>query len=153
MSEPAAPLMNVDIVSADQRIFAGEARMLSLASTTGELGILPRHSPLVAKLKPGEVRVTLPDGNREFIYVSGGFLEVGPEGATVLADTAQRGAEIDRAEAEAARARAEEAMEAAVLFTDRDRARAELLKAIAQIKTLEDTFREAHRHRPRKPPR
>jgi F-type H+-transporting ATPase subunit epsilon len=152
MSEPQVPLMNVDIVSADQRIFGGEARMLSLASTVGELGILPRHSPLVAKLKPGEVRVTLPDGNRQFIYVSGGFLEVTPEGATILADVALRGEQIDRAAAEAARARAEEAMEAAVLFTDRDRAQAELLKAIAQIKTLEDTFREARRRRPDRRP-
>ena len=71
MSDAEVALMHVDIVSADQRIFAGEARMLSLTSTTGELGILPRHSPLVAKLKAGEVRVTLPDGNREVIYVPG----------------------------------------------------------------------------------
>lgn len=152
MSETQTALMHVDIVSADQRIFAGEARMLSLASTVGELGILPRHSPLVAKLRPGEVRVTLPDGERQFIYVSGGFVEVSPGGATVLADTALRGEEIDRAAAEAARARAEEAMKAAVLFSDRDRARAELLKAIAQIKTLEDTFREARRRRPNRLP-
>ncbi|GAB6043755.1 F0F1 ATP synthase subunit epsilon [Endothiovibrio diazotrophicus] len=126
------------IVSAEQELFSGTVRNVSVPGSLGELGIHPRHSPLLTTLAPGEVRFTDERGEEDFIYVSGGMLEVQPEVVTILADVALRGDQIDEEAAKLAKRRAEETMKSAVLYTDRDLARAELLKAVAQLQTLRD---------------
>jgi F-type H+-transporting ATPase subunit epsilon len=127
----------LQIVSAHGQVFKGRVRMVSVASVVGELGILPRHTPLMTFLKPGEARILTENGDEEYVYVSGGFLEIQPFQVTILADTAQRGDEIDAQAAEEARLAAEESMRTSVLYSDRDAAYAELLKAMAQLQVLE----------------
>src|ERR1700761_6291357 len=105
-----ANTIHVDIVSAEGEIFSGEASMLFAAGTDGDLGIAPRHAPLLTLLKPGEVRVQTPDGHEQHFFVGGGALEVQPNKITVLADTALRAHDIDEAAALAAKQRAEEAL-------------------------------------------
>src|SRR6202041_976581 len=100
--------IHVDIVSAEGEIFSGEARMVFLPASEGEIGVTPRHAPLLTLLKPGEVRVQPPEGEEQFFYVGGGALEVQPHKVTVLADTAARAKDLDEAQAEAAKQRAEE---------------------------------------------
>ena len=102
--------IHVDVVSAEESIFSGEARFVALPGEAGELGIYPRHTPLITRIKPGEVRIKPADGSaEEFIFVAGGVLEVQPKGVTVLADTAIRGADLDEAKATEALKQAEEA--------------------------------------------
>ncbi len=101
--------MHVDVVSAEASIFSGEAEFVVLPGEAGELGIYPRHAPLITRIKPGTVRIQKPGGEDEFVFVAGGILEVQPKLITVLADTAIRGADLDEAKASEALKRAEEA--------------------------------------------
>ena len=105
-----AMTVHVDIVSAEGGIFSGQAKMVFASGVMGELGILPRHMPLLTKLKPGEVRVVLPEGEEEFYYVSGGMLEIQPSVITVLADTAVRAKDLDEAKALEAKQRDEQVL-------------------------------------------
>lgn len=131
-----AMTMHVDIVSAEQEIFSGTVNMVFAPAEMGEVGIMPRHSPLLTRLKPGEVRVQHSDGQEDFFYVSGGLLEVQPHVVTVLADTAQRAADIDEAAALAAKERVEEALRDREAEMDYARAAAELAQAIAQLRAI-----------------
>src|SRR6266700_4726962 len=107
-----ASTIHVDVVSAEEQIFSGEAKFVALPGEAGELGILPRHTPLITRIKPGAVRIERADnGEEEFVFVAGGILEVQPGKVTVLADTAIRGKDLDEAKAEDARKRAEEALQ------------------------------------------
>ncbi len=108
MAEPAT--IHVDIVSAEGELFSGDATMVFASASEGDIGIAPRHAPLLTLLKPGEVRVQTPDGEEHHFFVGGGALEVQPSKVTVLADTALRAKDIDEAAALAAKQRAEDAL-------------------------------------------
>src|SRR5690606_293975 len=114
--------IHVDVVSAEESLFSGEARFVALPGEAGELGILPKHTPLISRIKPGSVRIELPDGSEEFIFVAGGILEVQPNCVTVLSDTAIRGNDLDEQKANEAKAAAEEAMKNASSEMDLARA-------------------------------
>jgi F-type H+-transporting ATPase subunit epsilon len=129
--------IHVDIVSAEGEIFSGEASMVFAPAIMGELGIAPRHAPLLTTLKPGEVRVQTPSGEEQFFYVSGGALEVQPHLVTVLADTAVRARDLDEAAALQAKQRAEEALRDRGDKIDVAKAQGELAAAVAQIKAIE----------------
>lgn len=124
--------IRVDIVSAEGEIHSGDARMVYAPAKMGEVGIAPRHAPLLSALKPGEVRVEDTDGNEQFFYITGGMLEVQPHLVTILADTALRGEELDEAAALAAQQEAEEALKGASEETDLARAQLELAEARAR---------------------
>jgi F-type H+-transporting ATPase subunit epsilon len=128
--------MKVDIVSAEGEIFAGEAEMLFVPAKEGELGITPRHAPLLSMIKAGEVRIKNGD-DEQSIFVGGGALEVQPHRVTVLADTAIRAKDIDEAAAKAAVQRAEEAIASNVDKLEQAEAMAELVRASEQLKILE----------------
>ena len=132
-----ANTIQVDIVSAEGEIFSGAATMVFAPAVLGEIGIAPRHAPLLTTLKPGEVRVQTPDGEEQFFYVGGGALEVQPHLVTVLADTALRARDIDEAAALAAKQRAEEALRDKVGQISQAEALAELARAAAQLKAIE----------------
>jgi len=104
----AAATIHIDVVSAEESIFSGEAEFVVLPGEAGELGIYPRHTPLITRIKPGTVRILKAGGEEELIFVAGGILEVQPKVVTVLADTAIRGADLDEAKANEALKRAEE---------------------------------------------
>jgi F-type H+-transporting ATPase subunit epsilon len=125
--------IHVDVVSAEESIFSGEAKFVALPGENGELGILPQHTPLITRIKPGAVRIQTPDDKEEFIFVAGGILEVQPHGVTVLADTAVRGKDLDEAKAAEAKAIAEEALKNAKTELDLAAAQAELATLAAQI--------------------
>ena len=129
--------IHVDIVSAENEIFSGPAQMVFAPAIMGEVGILPRHAPLLTQLKPGEVRVKLPDGQEEFFYVSGGMLEVQPHVVTVLTDTALRAKDIDEAAALEAKQRAEEAIQDRTSEFEYAKAQAELAEAVAQLQAIQ----------------
>jgi len=129
--------IHVDIVSAEGEIFSGPAKMVFLPAAEGELGVAPRHAPLLAMLKAGEVRVQPEEGDEQSFYVGGGALEVQPTKVTVLADTAARAADLDEAAALAARARAEEALAGKIDKLEQAEALAELARAAAQLKLIE----------------
>ncbi|MBI3545785.1 MAG: F0F1 ATP synthase subunit epsilon [Gammaproteobacteria bacterium] len=131
-----AMTIHVDIVSAEKEIYSGLAEMVFAPLVTGEVGILPRHAPLLARMKPGEVRVRTPSEELSF-YVSGGMLEVQPHVVTVLADTALRAKDIDEAAALKAKERAEEAMKNRQSDIDYAKAQAELAEAIAQLRAIQ----------------
>lgn len=135
-----AHTLHVDIVSAEQEIFSGDAEMVFAPLATGEIGVLPQHTPLLARLKPGEVRVRV-DGQDHVFFVSGGLLEVQPHVVTVLADTALRAHDLDEAVALEAIKRAEEAMKDRATDIDYAKAQAELAEAIARLRVLRK-FRE-----------
>lgn len=124
---------HVDVVSADREIYSGRAEMVVAPAEQGEVGVMPGHSPLVTRLHPGEVRIQN-EGSEEMIFVSGGFLEVQPSVVTVLADTAERAPDIDAAEAEAAKRRAEKALEEQTSDMELARAKAELAEAAARLR-------------------
>lgn len=132
-----AMTMHVDIVSAEAEIFSGRATAVFAPAVMGEVGIFPRHAPLLTRIKSGEVRVVTDGGNEEFFYVSGGMLEIQPSGVTVLADTALRAADIDEAAALEAKERAEKAMEDRKDNVDYASAEAELAQAVAQLAALQ----------------
>jgi F-type H+-transporting ATPase subunit epsilon len=129
--------IHVDIVSAEGEIFSGEAAMVFAPAAMGEIGIAPRHAPLLTTLKPGEVRVQTPGGEEQFFYVSGGALEIQPHLVTVLADTALRAKDIDEAAAMQAKQRAEEALKDRGDQIEMAEAQIELARAVAQLKALE----------------
>jgi len=124
--------LHVDIVSAEQAVFAGEAKFIALPGEAGELGILPGHTPLISRIRPGTLKVVRPDGTEEHIFVAGGILEVQPGSVTVLADTAIRAADLDEARAVQARAKAEEALSNARDKADIAAVEAELAMLAAQ---------------------
>ena len=131
-----AMTMHVDIVSAEKEIYSGRAEMVFAPLTTGEVGVLPRHAPLLARMKPGEVRVRTETEELSF-YVSGGMLEIQPHVVTVLADTAQRARDLDEAAALKAKSQAEEAIKSRQTEIDYARAQAELAEALAQLRTIQ----------------
>ena len=129
--------IHVDVVSAEESIFSGEAKFVALPGESGELGILPRHTPLITRIKPGAVRITRADnGQEEFVFVAGGILEVQPGTVTVLADTAIRGHDLDEAKATEAKKAAEEALKNAKSEIDITRAQNELAIQAAQIAAI-----------------
>ena len=128
---------HVDVVSAEEQIFAGEASFVALPGEAGELGIYPKHTPLITRIKPGAVRVKRADnGEEEFIFVAGGILEIQPDTVTVLADTAIRGADLDEAKANEAIRVAEEARKNATSELDLAKATSELAIMAAQIAAI-----------------
>jgi F-type H+-transporting ATPase subunit epsilon len=129
--------LQVDVVSAEESIFSGEAKFVALPGEMGELGIYPRHTPLITRIKPGAVRIQRADnGQEEFVFVAGGILEVQPGSVTVLADTAVRGKDLDEAKASEARRMAEEAVKNAKTELDLAKAQSELAVMAAQIAAL-----------------
>ncbi|MFM8624421.1 MAG: F0F1 ATP synthase subunit epsilon [Betaproteobacteria bacterium] len=126
----------VDVVSAEESIFSGEARFVALPGEVGELGIYPRHTPLITRIRPGAVRIEKADGTEEFVFVAGGLLEVQPDHVTVLSDTAIRGKDLDEAKAGEARKAAEEAVKNAKSDIDLAKAQSELAVMAAQIAAL-----------------
>lgn len=129
--------IQVDIVSAEGEIHTGDASMVFAPASLGEVGIAPRHAPMLTTLKPGEVRVQDVDGNEEAFYVTGGLLEVQPNRVMILADTALRGDQLDEAAALAAQQAAEKALEGASQETDLARAQAELEEARARYRAAQ----------------
>jgi F-type H+-transporting ATPase subunit epsilon len=129
--------IRVDIVSAEGEIHSGDAVMVFAPAKMGEVGIAPRHAPLLTALTPGEVRVQDADGKEESIYITGGLLEVQPTSVTILADTALRGDQLDEAAALAAQEEAEEALKGAATETDVVRAQNELTEARARYRAAQ----------------
>jgi F-type H+-transporting ATPase subunit epsilon len=140
-----AMTIHVDIVSAEGEIFSGMAEMVYAPAVMGEVGIAPRHTPLVSQLKPGEVRVETEGGKEmQHFYVSGGILEVQPHVVTVLADTAIRAADLDEAAAQDAKRRAEDAMVNRTSEFEYAKAQAELAEAAAQLRAIERIRKGKH---------
>lgn len=129
--------IQVDVVSAEAQIFSGPARFVALPGEAGELGILPGHTPLITRIKPGAVRIEDEAGNEDFVFVAGGILEVQPGTVTVLADTAIRGKDLDEAKAAEAKHRAEEALSNKDSNIEYATAQAELAEAIAQLAAIQ----------------
>jgi F-type H+-transporting ATPase subunit epsilon len=127
---------HVDVVSAEASIFSGEARFVVLPGEAGELGIYPRHTPLITRVKPGSVRIEKVDGSEEFVFIAGGILEVQPNRVTVLSDIAIRGKDLDEQKAAEAKAAAEEALKNARTEVDFAKAQSELAVMAAQIAAL-----------------
>jgi F-type H+-transporting ATPase subunit epsilon len=133
-----ANTLHVDVVSAEQLIFSGEAEFVVLPGESGELGIYPKHTPLITRIKPGAVRIKVPgQAEDEFVFVAGGILEVQPDIVTVLADTAIRGADLDESKAAEAKRSAEEAMTNAKSDLDLARAQSELAIMAAQLAAIQ----------------
>lgn len=128
--------IHVDVVSAEQSIFSGEAKFVALPGEDGELGILHGHTPLITRIRPGSVRIEKADGDEEFVFVAGGYLEVQPDRVTVLADTAIRGHDLDEAKAIEAKKRAEEAMQNRGTDFDLALAQSEFAMAAAQLAAI-----------------
>jgi len=128
--------IQVDVVSAEESIYSGQARFVALPGESGELGIYPRHTPLITSIKAGSVRIEKADGSEEFVFVAGGILEVQPDCVTVLSDTAIRGKDLDEEKANAAKALAEEALKNAKSEIDMARATSELAVLAAQLSAL-----------------
>jgi F-type H+-transporting ATPase subunit epsilon len=126
----------VDVVSAERSIFSGEAKFVALPGEGGELGILHGHTPLITRIRPGSVRIEKADGDEEFVFVAGGYLEVQPDRVTVLADTAIRGHDLDEAKAIEAKKRAEEAMQNRGTDFDLALAQSEFAMAAAQLAAI-----------------
>ncbi len=126
-----------DIVSAEEEIFHGVVKMVVATGEMGELGIAPRHAPLITRLKPGQVRVILENGEEQFFYVSGGILEVQPQVVTVLADTAIRAKDLDEAAAKHAKDEAEKAIANRGDAMELAEAQTKLAEAVAQLQALE----------------
>lgn len=132
-----AATMRVDIVSAEEALYSGEAEFLVAPAEMGEVGIYPRHTPMMTRIRPGAVRLKKPgESEEELIYVSGGLLEVQPDVITILADTAVRGADLDEAKALEAKQKAEAAIKDQSSKLDFARAQAELAEAVAQLAAI-----------------
>jgi F-type H+-transporting ATPase subunit epsilon len=141
-----AMTVHVDVVSAEESLFSGLAEVVIAPGQMGELGIYPRHAPLLTRIRPGSVRLKLPDQEQEeLIFVSGGMLEVQPNVVTILADTAIRGADLDEARALEAKKAAEEAIQNRAAGVDYAKAQAELLAAVEQLRAIEK-LRQQLRH-------
>ena len=137
--------IDIHIVSAESEIFSGTANMVFAPAEMGEVGIAPRHTPLLTRLKPGEVRVQMDGQDEQFFYVSGGILEIQPHVVTVLADTAIRATDLDEAAAIQAKERAERAMDDKQSDFDYAKAQAELAEAVAQLRTINSIRQKAGR--------
>jgi F-type H+-transporting ATPase subunit epsilon len=140
-----ASTIHCDIVSAESEIYSGEASMVIVPGEQGDLGITPRHAPLLTRLRAGEVRVQTPDGGEEHFYVSGGLLEIQPHVITVLSDTGQRASDLDEAAALEAKAAAERALADKTAGMEVAQAQAQLAQAMAQLAALE-RFRKKMKH-------
>ncbi len=140
-----ANTIHVDVVSAEESIFSGEATFVALPGEAGELGVYPRHTPLITRIKPGSVRIQKADGGEEFVFVAGGILEVQPHVVTVLSDTAIRGKDLDDERANAAKKAAEEALRNAKSEIDVARATSELAILVAELAALRK-YRERPKH-------
>ena len=137
--------IHVDVVSAEESIFSGLAEFVVLPGEAGELGIMPGHMPLMTRIKPGAVRLKLPNQEaEELIFVAGGMLEVQPNVVTVLADTAIRGKDLDEAKALEAKKKAEEAISARKTDLDYAHAQAELAEAVAQLAAIQKLRKGRH---------
>lgn len=140
-----ANTVHIDVVSAEASIFSGEAEFVVAPASAGEVGIFPHHAPMVTTIKPGALRIKLPDTAEEtLIFISGGILEVQPGLITVLADTAVRGHDLDEAKAIAAKEAAMEAMQNRTSDMDYAKAQAELSEALAQIQAIERLRKTTH---------
>jgi F-type H+-transporting ATPase subunit epsilon len=139
-------ILKVDVVSAEEAIFAGEAKFVALPGESGELGILPGHTPLISRIRPGTVKIVRPDNSEENIFVAGGILEVQPGTVTVLADTAIRAADLDEARALAAREKAEEALRNAKDKADIAVVEAELAALTAEVAAARKMRAPSTRH-------
>ena len=140
-----ANTIHVDVVSAEEQIFSGEAEFVVLPGEAGELGIYPRHTPLITRIKPGTVRIKVAgQAAEELVFVAGGILEVQPGVVTVLADTAIRGQDLDEAKALEAKRLAEEAMQNKTSNLEIAKAQSELAEAMAQIQAIEKFRRKPH---------
>jgi F-type H+-transporting ATPase subunit epsilon len=128
--------IRVDVVSAEELIYSGEATFVALPGEVGELGIYPRHTPLISRIRAGSVRIQKPDGKEEFVFVAGGILEVQPDSVTVLSDTAVRGKDLDEERANAAKKVAQEHVDNAKTEVDMASAQAELMVMAAQLAAL-----------------
>ena len=128
--------MQVDVVSAEELIYSGLATFVALPGEVGELGIYPRHTPLISRIRAGSVRIQKPDGEEEFVFVAGGILEVQPDSVTVLSDTAIRGKDLDEERANAAKKAAEEHLKNAKSSVDMAAAQSELAIFAAQLTAL-----------------
>lgn len=137
--------LKLHIVSVEAEIFSGEARMISVPAAMGEIGIMPRHTPLITRLRAGEIRVHTTDGKQVLICVSGGLLEIQPQVVTILADVATRAASTDKSAAEEARRLTAEAMSKLERFGDLDRAHAELMAAIAELSEIQRLHKKKKR--------
>ena len=137
-----ASTIQVDIVSAEEQIFSGEAYMVYAPALMGEIGVAPRHTPLISPLNPGEVRLDMGDGKEEFFFISGGIIEVQPHLVTVLSDTAIRAHDLDEAAALEAQKRAEEALADQQSDLDVAKAKAELAAAAAQVAAIKQMKRK-----------
>jgi len=140
-----AMTIHVDIVSAEAEIFSGTANMVFAPAEMGEVGIAPRHSPLLTRLKPGEVRVQVEGKEEQFFYVSGGILEIQPHVVTVLADTALRAKDLDEAAALRVKERAEKAIADRSSDFDYAKAQAELAEAVAQLHAIQRMRKQSKR--------
>lgn len=140
-----ANTIHVDVVSAEEQIFSGEAEFVVLPGEAGELGIYPRHTPLITRIKPGTVRIKVTgQAVEELVFVAGGILEIQPGVVTVLADTAIRGRDLDEAKALEAKRLAEEAMQNKTSNLEIAKAQSELAEAMAQIQAIEKFRRKPH---------
>ena len=128
--------IKVEVVSAEKSLYSGDAEMVVAPGVSGELGILPRHAPLLTLIRPGLLKLVQSGGGEEFIYVSGGVLEVQPDQVTVLADVAERGDDLDESRAEEARRVAEEKLHSGAVGMDHAAAQAELAQAAAQLAAI-----------------
>jgi F-type H+-transporting ATPase subunit epsilon len=137
-----ATTIRCDIVSAEAEIFHGTATLIVATGDEGELGIAPRHAPLITRLKPGQVRVITENGDEEFFYVSGGIIEVQPQVVTVLADTAIRAKDLDEAAANRAKEQAERLLANRTDALEIAQAQIELAQAIAQLQAIERLRRQ-----------
>ena len=130
-------IMHLDIVSAEEEIFSGNVKNIIAAAMMGEVGIFPKHTPMITPLKPGEVKIITDQDEEKLFFISGGVLEVQPDIVTVLADTAIRGEDLDEAKAAESKKRAEEALADKSDNIDAAKALAELAQAAAQLKMIE----------------
>ena len=135
--DKSPPLLQVDIIDVGRLIYSGPCQRIAAPAAWGEVCILPRHAPLLTALQPGEIRLQNAAGDERFFYVSGGFMEVKDSTVSILADQALRTSEIDQQRAEEAREEAEQILRETHLLEDRDVAKLELAKAIAQLRVLE----------------
>ncbi len=134
-----AATLQIEVISAEGQIFSGEGFMLVASGEDGDLGIAPGHAPLLTRLRPGEVRVKSDDGDEKSFYISGGILEVQPRRVTVLSDTVIRSADLDEEAALVAQRQAEDALANQTDRVSAAQARAELLRAVAQLKLIRKT--------------
>jgi len=140
-----ATTIHIDVVSAEESIFSGEAEFVAAPAKMGEIGIYPRHTPMITPIKAGALRIKVPNETEEqLIFITGGLLEVQPGVITVLADTAIRGHDLDEAKASEAKRAAEEAMKNSTADIDYAHAQAELAEAVAQLRAIEQLRKTRH---------